>query len=366
MNRIESRTVLCYRSRMQEANSLGPWARRFIQAFLLVFTVSFVAAQDTVPVTTPSVTSDPKALMRVAVQSNGLNGSGIHPWHLKATLQLFDDSGNPTVTGTYEELWAGPKKFRLTFVGKGWARTDYGTENGLLRSGDVPYVPDLFVAARNEFVEPLPNQESIERESFALNQIDSNGTKFSCLRMTTATFDPGLTYCVAIDQPMLRVSSYARQSIVVLHNRILDFQGQFIAGDLEFLKAGKPALTAHIESIELLDPKNEAVFVPPPDAKVVPRRINLSASVAEGLLSMRPAPLYPANARAAGIAGTVSLQALIGKDGHVSELRVLDGPRELQQAALNAVRTWVYKPYLLNGEPVEVNTTINIVFRLGK
>jgi outer membrane biosynthesis protein TonB len=57
---------------------------------------------------------------------------------------------------------------------------------------------------------------------------------------------------------------------------------------------------------------------------------------------------------------------VIGKDGTVEELRVASGPKELQQSSLDAVRQWIYKPFLLNGDPVEVKTTINVVYSLAK
>jgi len=74
---------------------------------------------------------------------------------------------------------------------------------------------------------------------------------------------------------------------------------------------------------------------------------------------------YPAIAKAARIQGTVVLQATISKGGTIEGLRVLSGPPMLQQAAEEAVRTWRYRPYLLNGEPVEVETQVNVVFTLG-
>jgi protein TonB len=64
------------------------------------------------------------------------------------------------------------------------------------------------------------------------------------------------------------------------------------------------------------------------------------------------------------VSGTVVLQGIIAKDGHIKNLKVVSGPSLLQDAALDAVRQWMYRPYLLNGEPVEVETTINVVFTL--
>ena len=77
-------------------------------------------------------------------------------------------------------------------------------------------------------------------------------------------------------------------------------------------------------------------------------------------------PIYPPDARAAGIQGSVVLDAVIGKDGIIENLKVLSGPPELARSALDAVKQWTYKPYLLNGEPVAVDTTITVTFALAK
>jgi protein TonB len=77
-------------------------------------------------------------------------------------------------------------------------------------------------------------------------------------------------------------------------------------------------------------------------------------------------PVYPPIAVAARVEGTVILQATIAKAGTIENLRVVSGPAMLQQAALDAVKNWVYRPYLLDGEPVEVETTVNVVFALGQ
>jgi protein TonB len=94
--------------------------------------------------------------------------------------------------------------------------------------------------------------------------------------------------------------------------------------------------------------------------------ITVSKGVAEGMLLSHPVPAYPVIAKAAGIQGTVVLQATISKSGVIENLRVISGPQMLQQAALNTVAQWRYRPYLLNGDPVEVETTINVNFVLGR
>jgi protein TonB len=94
--------------------------------------------------------------------------------------------------------------------------------------------------------------------------------------------------------------------------------------------------------------------------------LRVSTTVEDGLLILKRVPVYPAIARAAGISGTVVLAATISKTGTIENLRVTSGPAILQQAALDAVSTWRYRPYLLDGQPVEVETTVNVIFTLGR
>jgi periplasmic protein TonB len=104
---------------------------------------------------------------------------------------------------------------------------------------------------------------------------------------------------------------------------------------------------------------------PAPVKPPTPRTLSIPSRLMAGNLLDKTVPQYPAIARAARIQGTVVLQATIAKDGTIQNPRVINGPPMLQQAAMDAVRSWRYKPYLLNGEPVEVETTINVVFNLG-
>ena len=97
-----------------------------------------------------------------------------------------------------------------------------------------------------------------------------------------------------------------------------------------------------------------------------PARIVVSAGVMAGNIVRKVPPIYPVAAKKANIQGTVVLKAVIGKDGTIEELDVVSGPSELQQSSLDAVRQWIYKPFLLNGEPVEVETQINVIYSLAK
>jgi len=103
----------------------------------------------------------------------------------------------------------------------------------------------------------------------------------------------------------------------------------------------------------------------PPPPKEAPKRIRVGGQVQTAKLVNKVTPVYPPLAKQARIQGTVRLQAVIAKDGSVVELQVLSGHPLLVQAALDAVRQWRYHPTLLNGEPVEVVTTVDVIFTLS-
>jgi len=92
---------------------------------------------------------------------------------------------------------------------------------------------------------------------------------------------------------------------------------------------------------------------------------HVPSAIAAGLLLRKIIPPYPPIAKAMHVEGTVVLAATISKDGRIVNLHVVSGPAVLQQAALDAVSSWRYRPYLLNGEPVDVETTINVIFTLN-
>lgn len=92
--------------------------------------------------------------------------------------------------------------------------------------------------------------------------------------------------------------------------------------------------------------------------------VRIAGGVAAGQIVSKVNPVYPPEAKQQGIQGSVVLHAVIGADGTVQQLDVVSGPQELQGSAVEAVKQWVYKPFLLNGEPVAVDTTITVNYSL--
>jgi protein TonB len=108
---------------------------------------------------------------------------------------------------------------------------------------------------------------------------------------------------------------------------------------------------------------------PPPAApkkEAAPQRIKVGGNVQAAMVVKRVQPVYPQLAKSARVSGVVHLAAIIAKDGTIQELHSLGGPALLITAAMDAVKQWVYRPTLLNGEPVQVETTIDVNFTLNQ
>jgi TonB family protein len=140
---------------------------------------------------------------------------------------------------------------------------------------------------------------------------------------------------------------------------------------------GLDAIVATLDSITVLPQRSAAESAPPVEQKNVeaqgepskpamagPQRVKVSRGVTTGLLIKKVQPFYPEDARAAYIQGTVVLQAEISKAGDIVDLELVDGPIELAGSAVAAVRQWKYKPYLLMGEAVAVETQIQVNYQL--
>lgn len=112
----------------------------------------------------------------------------------------------------------------------------------------------------------------------------------------------------------------------------------------------------------------------PPEAPKQPKegppaetpRMRISEGIQQAMLIYRAEPVYPPLARQIHLEGTVRLHAIVGRDGAVRDLELLSGPLLLAQSALEAVRRWRYRPTILNGEAVEVDTYITVVFQLSR
>jgi TonB family protein len=332
---------------------------------------SSLPAQNAASADSAEMPKDARALLLLAANSNNLTDAEIEPWHLKATFELLDESGNPLDQGTYEEFWAGPLKCKIVFDSPHFSQSDYCTEKGRYRAGVQTAPPGQLGLLEGALTNPVPvSPQQVDKLVIDREKREEGGSKFICVKEAGFSTPNGVRqfvgpeFCLDADRPVLRADTNG----ITQFNRgdFRAFDGRFVAGEMVAVQHGKQVMRVHVDVIEPLASGAETALAPTPDAVPVPMRVNISAGVAQGNLAKKVSPEYPIDAKLSGISGTVILQALIGKDGHIADVHVVSGPPALQRAALDAVKQWEYRPYLLNGQPVEVNTTVNVVFALSR
>lgn len=161
-----------------------------------------------------------------------------------------------------------------------------------------------------------------------------------------------------LDDEVLREPSRIPRTTSMVHDEPSAAEGP--PGMDGLVPGGIPGGVPNAVLTEMARAAPPAVVKPAP-----PQKLRVSSGVAAGMLVAQIKPQYPRLAMQARVQGTVVLQAVIGKDGTVRDLHVLSGHPLLAPAAIEAVKQWRYRPYLLNNEPVEVDTQINVNFTLG-
>jgi TonB family protein len=348
--------------------------RLFFAALVLTLTAPCIG--QTAANASQDLPMDPRKVIAAAAPFYDFSAATLKPWHLKATYQLYDDKGDPSEQGTYEYWWVFPTVYRSSWTRPGATYTEWHAADGKhahLATGE-PFNFFEF-KLQGALLSPIPGAEDLDpkRSSLDRETVKLGDIKLPCVMVIPKTvqrgqMDPlGLfpTYCFDPQNPDLRVS-YSFGTITTEFNRIVKVQNRYISREILMFEGKRKILSATVDSITFLDPSNPAL-TPAPDAEVQNEgSVPIAAGVAAGFLLKKQIPGYPQDAKAARVSGTVVLEALIGMDGGVHDLRVVSAPwPSLAASALWAVSHWQYKPYRLNGEPVEVKTTVNVIYTLG-
>jgi TonB family protein len=343
-------------------------ARRTLSLFFVVF-VAATAYLPAQKATTQAATAhaavmptDPTELMRMAVQVNGLDAPDMKPWHLVTTYQTFDEQGKPKDRGTFEEWWAGPDRFKLSYKSSGFNQVEYRNEKGTFLAGDRKWAPMPESLIVQNIGSPL---QADTKPPYYRTEGRVGNVLLQCLRQgsnSVAEKMPYPVYCFAQDIPAIRLTIPC-DGMISSFNNIVRFRGQYLAQQVQVTENKHPLLNIDISSLDALDKINDADLAVPTEASAagqlwLPYKIMKDRKLAGGLE-------YPPSARSSHIQGVVEVAVTISKDGKVTDTQPMSGPPELQRAATASIKTWSYRPYLLNGEPVEVKTQIDVTFALG-
>ncbi len=324
----------------------------------------------------------PKAAAEIFAQARPLYDFGskeMKPWHMKVSYQIFETEGYPGEQGTYEYWWAAPDRYRST-----WKR---GTvEDSEWRAGEETFHKGSGSALnfyewklRSVLLDPLPKPEEVDSKSAKLDRRERprGSVKMPCVMVvpkmphgaeSRKDWPTGLfpTYCFEPSRIMLR-AYLAYGGTSVLYQQLVRVQGKFLPKELTISEGANRLMTAGLDGVNGI--AADAPELKPEEGATASKAagaIRIEAGVSNGSLLTKTNPVYPQEAKAARQQGRVVLRATIGKDGHIHELGLVEAPApSLAEAAMECVMHWVYKPYSINGEPVEVDTTINVEFKLG-
>lgn len=310
--------------------------------------------------------TNPAATLDLASKSNGL-GSALHPWHVRATYQIFNSGGAKQTSGTFEEFWISEKQYKSHYESSTFSQTDFAANGRILRSGDQNWPEYYAQAVRSKLIHPVADASNPRDFQFSEKARSIGKLKLNCITLKPAAAYPAISvYCLELDRPALRVAISSVIQDETIFNDVVEFQNHFVAREVSVMQGGRPRLTYHVEEIDSLDSGNDHNFVPSADAVSVPLgKITLSEETLNRRCIKQVPPVYPPSAKASHIQGKVLMRVTVGKNGQVESAQALEGPSELQRAALEAIRKWEFQPFLVLGEPVEIEGTMQITFTLG-
>jgi len=320
-----------------------------------------------------TVPKDAHGILAAAAPFYDYSSPELKPWHLKARYQLYDLKGNPADQGVWEYWWESPKVHRSSWSRAGAEHTEWSTAEGALyRSGS----PLRYFEKEMErtLLSPIPGPDALEPDRMRLDLImpPADKPELACVCTTIQRVEHGkpqgagksFYYCLDPATLELRLE-YAGQ-ITTEFSQSMKTQGRYLARQV-VVTAGKQKLfTASVDTVEALNPTAE-MFSPPADATLKQRPRNAHGIVTTGYLIKRTKPAYPSASKKAKEEGVVTVAAIIGMDGKIHDLEVLASPSsQLAESAVNAMSKWEYKPYLMNGEPVEVDTLVEVRYQLSR
>jgi len=307
----------------------------------------------------------PDEFMRQAADTMSLTAPDMKPWHLRARFKYFAPDGSVQSEMVMEEWWASPGHAKTIFTGADFSRTEYRDGDRSLFTGS----DKVSVLDSDLVLHPLPYPQPLDKVGFSSREVSTGTMKLRCLAETIKDLPAGsvppISYCFDESNSLLQAAVTPAGNSTSWSNHIT-IDGHYLAKQVH-IRDAKHTLASSIEVEQFDSPFAIAPteLVPPSDAKPLIRIVMLSSGVVMGNKISGREPAYPDNAKSMKIQGTVVLRATISRDGGMKALEIVSGPKQLQKAAKDAVQTWRYQPYLLGGEPAEVETTINVVFQMG-
>jgi TonB family protein len=324
---------------------------------------------------------DPQAILKGAAPYYDFYSANLKPWHLKASYQFYDLKGNPAEQGKWEYWWASPKLQRNTWTRNNVTHSEWFTADGSYRKQGGGTLRYFERSISSIIFVSLPFEKVINsgRMKLDLKMTPAGPAQLACVSATLQLENKGKLEAPSSARPevycfipsLLAVWLINNNSLTYQYDQLVKTQGRYLAKQVVVMNGTQKVFSVAIEKIEGITPEDSALAWPA-DATLISASIRVEddnkneSGVMVGTLVKKTPPDYPYTAKMARVQGTVVLAAVIGKDGKIHDVEALASPSQLlSKPAEDAVKNWEYKPYLLNGKPVEVETIVNVTFTLG-
>ena len=308
--------------------------------------------------------------------ANGLHGDALVPWYLRAHYKTYDAYGKSKGEGTLEYVWAGPRHWHITYAEGATVWTRWNTEKGLYAppgQPEKPGYPETLIT--QQIRDPLrhvgastqapPYFAAEEIGSFPLSCFSNVSLVQTAPEHHSSTSPLMQRFCADAGKPRLRL---IQNGYNIYLNKLSSFQHRIVAMTIQVRDGGDPVVDIYLDELRSALPEEIDKLSPP--AEMVQLRDNtllLPPEIASGHRLKIVNPRYPADMKQAHIQGTVRLAVTISKDGRMTITDVLHSPHpSLTAASEDAVRQWVYTPYLKDGQPVEFSTTVSVTYTLDR
>ena len=306
--------------------------------------------------------------LHTAAAGSALDTAEMKPWHLKMTAQLFDAKGQLSDQGSIEEWWNSPGEDRREYKTKEYTATEIRTGGKLYRTAGMDLPPYYLELLREQVVHPFYPSEKGDAD---LHKLTANKVELDCIESRPAkvqgSFALGAfpTYCVDAGGTSLRISlNFSSQEI---DRAVLgQFQGKEVAvGAIVRANSNKVA-TEQVDSLSGGAAPESEFTVTAETPEVVPPIVSAGDRdrVVVGNLISSKDPLFPQMAKVQHSGnGLVVVRAIIKTDGSVRNVSVVSSTNPVYEgASMDAVRQWKYKPFTLDGKPIEVETVVVVRF----
>lgn len=324
------------------------------------------------------ISEKPNKWMALAANTNGLAGLNDRPWHVKYTVQSFDEDGKPLQSGTLEEWWESAKKYKYIYSAPGFEQTTYGNGKSEVVTGDPGWPAFKIVADTigGYLWVPLPRAKLAVNPEYKVQRTTMGGVALTCLQplaLSPLLGDDAVTL-MATDAHRVPTTCFSDGSaaarVVITHhgtiallNNVVQFDGHYIAKQITLENGNVLAATLNVAQLDFPNSIPDAEFDGPSVSAPPPAAGEIEVPGRDMAFIDKDKFEYPAEAKKQHLSGYVVVYLHIDQEGHVTQAQPVMGPRILVDPVMRWAKTFKFRPYKVKGKAVEVKTRLTIFFR---